>query len=80
MMHFVQLAWPASTRDLHPPTVNYLKRDLETDQARMSRAVDYYADMGRPYQLMMFPEGTDKTPFTTARSDQFARTGKGCPA
>ena len=29
----------------------FLKRDLETDSARMSRAVDYYADMGRPYQV-----------------------------
>jgi hypothetical protein len=28
----------------------FLRRDLETDSARMSRMVDYYADMGRSYQ------------------------------
>ncbi|KAL3072543.1 hypothetical protein niasHS_017517 [Heterodera schachtii] len=50
----------------------FLRRDLETDSVRMSRAVDYYADMGQSYQILMFPEGTDKTPSTTARSDQFA--------
>lgn len=32
----------------------FLKRDLETDSARMSRAVDYYADMGRPYQVVVY--------------------------
>jgi len=50
----------------------FLKRDFEIDSARMARAVDYYADMGQPYQILMFPEGTDKTAHTSAQSDRYA--------
>src|SRR4051812_18873905 len=46
----------------------FLRRDLEEDSRRMSRAINYYADMERPYQILMFPEGTDKTEHTTKRS------------
>jgi lysocardiolipin and lysophospholipid acyltransferase len=35
--------------------------------------VEYYAGMGRPYQLLMFPEGTDRTEYTMARSDDYAK-------
>ncbi|KAI1730172.1 acyltransferase domain-containing protein [Ditylenchus destructor] len=50
----------------------FLKRDLDIDTKRLSRAVDYYADMQRPYQILMFPEGTDKTEYTTRRSREYA--------
>jgi lysocardiolipin and lysophospholipid acyltransferase len=29
--------------------------------------------MERPYQILMFPEGTDKTAYTSARSDEYAK-------
>lgn len=32
----------------------FLRRDLDTDLKRLSRAVDYYADMQRPYQVEIF--------------------------
>ncbi|CAD5232030.1 unnamed protein product [Bursaphelenchus xylophilus] len=51
----------------------FLKRDLEVDLPRMTRAVEYYSDMGIPYQILMFPEGTDRTAFTLNRSNEFAK-------
>uniref|UniRef100_A0A915E8M4 Phospholipid/glycerol acyltransferase domain-containing protein n=1 Tax=Ditylenchus dipsaci TaxID=166011 RepID=A0A915E8M4_9BILA len=51
----------------------FLRRDLEIDLQRLSRAVDYYAEMGKPYQILMFPEGTDKTDYTTRRSNEYAK-------
>ncbi|CAD5224179.1 unnamed protein product [Bursaphelenchus okinawaensis] len=51
----------------------FLKRDLEVDLKRLTRAVEYYSDMNRPYQILMFPEGTDRTAFTLKRSSDFAK-------
>jgi lysocardiolipin and lysophospholipid acyltransferase len=50
----------------------FLKRDFEIDSVRMARAIDYYADMGQPYQILMFPEGTDLTEFTIKQSNRYA--------
>ena len=51
----------------------FLKRDVKVDFPRISRIIDYYTDMQRPYQILMFPEGTDKTAFTTRRSNEYAK-------
>lgn len=32
----------------------FLRRDVDVDLKRMSRAVDYYSAMGRPYQVQIF--------------------------
>ncbi len=67
----------------------FLDRNLESDCMRLSEAIDYYSDMQTTYQvwiqdnvdlstihiwqLLFFPEGTDKTDYTTMRSNEYAR-------
>jgi lysocardiolipin and lysophospholipid acyltransferase len=64
----------------------FLERNIVVDSSRFSEAINYYSDMGRPYQvrhrvarrilllqLLLFPEGTDKSPWTTAKSEEYAR-------
>jgi len=51
----------------------FLERNIQVDTERFSEAVNYYVDMQRPYQLLLFPEGTDKSPWTSAKSEEYAR-------
>ncbi|KAI6187031.1 PlsC domain-containing protein [Aphelenchoides besseyi] len=51
----------------------FMKRDFSVDLPRLSRAVNYYAEMNRPYQILMFPEGTDRTQYTLGRSRDYAK-------
>ena len=50
----------------------FLKRDWTADKCNISRTIHYYAGMQRPYQLLLFPEGTDLCPRSRARMEKFA--------
>ncbi|MFH4976691.1 hypothetical protein AB6A40_003400 [Gnathostoma spinigerum] len=51
----------------------FLERNMERDRIQMSRAIDYYSSVGDPYQILLFPEGTDKTAHTTKVSEEYAK-------
>ncbi|EFO24315.1 hypothetical protein LOAG_04170 [Loa loa] len=51
----------------------FLDRKIKTDKERISEAIHYYASVGRNYQILLFPEGTDKTPSTTMKSNAYAK-------
>lgn len=54
----------------------FLDRAFDKDEERMNRILEYYANCGEKYQLLLFPEGTDKCPLATARSKTHAeKTG-----
>lgn len=54
----------------------FLDRIFEKDRSRIETLVDYYSTLGFNYQLLLFPEGTDKCPIATANSKRFAdKTG-----
>uniref|UniRef100_A0A915PEV6 Phospholipid/glycerol acyltransferase domain-containing protein n=1 Tax=Setaria digitata TaxID=48799 RepID=A0A915PEV6_9BILA len=50
----------------------FLTRRFENDQAHIEAMIDYYANSKHAYQLLLFPEGTDKDYRATERSRQFA--------
>ncbi|KAL3985111.1 Acyltransferase family protein [Acanthocheilonema viteae] len=51
----------------------FLDRKIKTDKERISEAIHYYASVGSNYQILLFPEGTDKTPNTTMKSNMYAK-------
>uniref|UniRef100_A0A1I7XHZ5 PlsC domain-containing protein n=1 Tax=Heterorhabditis bacteriophora TaxID=37862 RepID=A0A1I7XHZ5_HETBA len=51
----------------------FLDRSFETDRTKLDAMLNYYASTGYNYQLLLFPEGTDKCPKATERSNTFAR-------
>ncbi|KAK5976428.1 Lysocardiolipin acyltransferase 1 [Trichostrongylus colubriformis] len=51
----------------------FLHRNKERDAATFDEAIAYYKDMQLNYQLLLFPEGTDKSPWTTLKSTEFAK-------
>lgn len=56
----------------------FIERQWEKDQDHMKVMLDYFCDIRQPLQLLMFPEGTDLTASTVARSDGFAES-RGLP-
>lgn len=50
----------------------FLARNWGEDQRTLSDAIQYYAAMERPYQLLLFPEGTDMCPKSRARMEKYA--------
>ncbi|CAD6193829.1 unnamed protein product [Caenorhabditis auriculariae] len=46
----------------------FLDRSFETDKSSLDKIITYFADTGYNYQLLLFPEGTDKCPKATERS------------
>ena len=52
----------------------YITRRWEEDRGRLARSLDYLVALGRRTQLLIFPEGTDLTPGSRERSDQYARS------
>uniref|UniRef100_A0AC35G298 Phospholipid/glycerol acyltransferase domain-containing protein n=1 Tax=Panagrolaimus sp. PS1159 TaxID=55785 RepID=A0AC35G298_9BILA len=50
----------------------FLERSFENDSKRIDHLIEYYANVGDNYQLLLFPEGTDKCPRATGRSKTFA--------
>ncbi|TKR61056.1 hypothetical protein L596_028221 [Steinernema carpocapsae] len=51
----------------------FLQRNAEEDKQRLSQAIDYYIGVFGNYQILLFPEGTDKSPWTTKKSEEFAK-------
>ncbi|VDO65759.1 unnamed protein product [Haemonchus placei] len=51
----------------------FLHRNKEKDSATFDEAITYYKDMQQNYQLLLFPEGTDKSPWTTTKSSEYAK-------
>ncbi|EYC29018.1 hypothetical protein Y032_0007g3547 [Ancylostoma ceylanicum] len=50
----------------------FLDRSFGTDRSRLDSMLDYYAKCGFNYQILLYPEGTDKCPLATERSRKFA--------
>ncbi|XP_061824142.1 lysocardiolipin acyltransferase 1 isoform X2 [Nerophis lumbriciformis] len=50
----------------------FIHRRWEKDKEHMENMLDYFCDIREPLQLLLFPEGTDLTENTRARSDKFA--------
>uniref|UniRef100_A0AAF5RXS1 Phospholipid/glycerol acyltransferase domain-containing protein n=2 Tax=Wuchereria bancrofti TaxID=6293 RepID=A0AAF5RXS1_WUCBA len=50
----------------------FLTRRFEKDQAHIEEMIEYYANSKHAYQLLLFPEGTDKDFGATERSRRFA--------
>ncbi|KAK6043698.1 hypothetical protein COOONC_18797 [Cooperia oncophora] len=51
----------------------FLHRNKEKDAATFDEAVAYYKNMENSYQVLLFPEGTDKSPWTTTKSSEYAK-------
>ncbi|KAG5857933.1 hypothetical protein ANANG_G00024650 [Anguilla anguilla] len=51
----------------------FIHRRWEDDRQHMENMLEYFCDIREPLQLLMFPEGTDLTDNTRARSDEFAQ-------
>lgn len=56
----------------------FIQRRWEDDRLHLERMLSYFCDIREPLQLLLFPEGTDLTENTRARSDEFA-TKNGLP-
>ncbi|XP_074516585.1 lysocardiolipin acyltransferase 1 isoform X2 [Sebastes fasciatus] len=50
----------------------FIHRHWEEDKKHMGNMLDYFCDIREPLQLLLFPEGTDLTENTRAKSDVFA--------
>ena len=50
----------------------YLSRRWILDEPRIRRMLQLLATTSKPFQLVLFPEGTNLSPQTKKRSDQFA--------
>ncbi|XP_034967375.1 lysocardiolipin acyltransferase 1 [Zootoca vivipara] len=50
----------------------FIHRRWEEDKNHFENMLDYFCDINEPLQLLIFPEGTDLTDYTKARSNEFA--------
>ncbi|KAK2545073.1 hypothetical protein Q9966_001481, partial [Columba livia] len=50
----------------------FIQRKWEDDKSHFEKMLDYFCDIHEPLQLLIFPEGTDLTANTKARSNEFA--------
>ncbi|XP_062851813.1 lysocardiolipin acyltransferase 1 [Trichomycterus rosablanca] len=50
----------------------FIQRKWAEDQTHMANMLEYFCEIRQPLQLLLFPEGTDLTDNTRARSDEFA--------
>ncbi|KAK6107835.1 Acyltransferase family protein [Brugia pahangi] len=50
----------------------FLERNYKNDAHTISDMITYYKDLGRHYQILLFPEGTDRGERAAKNSDQFA--------
>ncbi|XP_068437007.1 lysocardiolipin acyltransferase 1 isoform X1 [Clinocottus analis] len=50
----------------------FIQRRWEEDKKHLANMLDYFCDIREPLQLLLFPEGTDLTENTRAKSDVFA--------
>ncbi|VDN54588.1 unnamed protein product [Dracunculus medinensis] len=51
----------------------FLKRNMNEDKIALDKAIDYFANIGYDYQILFFPEGTDKSERTTKKSNDYAK-------
>ncbi|CAJ0589516.1 unnamed protein product [Cylicocyclus nassatus] len=51
----------------------FLERNFETDKSAISSAIEYYKESGNNYQLLLFPEGTDRSERNALQSHAFAK-------
>ncbi|XP_012273608.1 lysocardiolipin acyltransferase 1 [Orussus abietinus] len=51
----------------------YITRRWEEDQGRLAKILDYLIALRSRTQLLIFPEGTDLTPLSKAKSDRYAQ-------
>uniref|UniRef100_A0A0K0CVN7 PlsC domain-containing protein n=1 Tax=Angiostrongylus cantonensis TaxID=6313 RepID=A0A0K0CVN7_ANGCA len=51
----------------------FLQRNKEKDAVTFNDAIQYFSAMRNNYQVVLFPEGTDKSPWTTSKSLEFAK-------
>ncbi|KIH60861.1 hypothetical protein ANCDUO_08873, partial [Ancylostoma duodenale] len=51
----------------------FLERNFETDKCTIASSIEYYKESGNNYQLLLFPEGTDRGARAAAQSNAFAR-------
>ncbi|CAB3398293.1 unnamed protein product [Caenorhabditis bovis] len=51
----------------------FLERNAEVDRKSFDDAIDYFKGVGKDYQILLFPEGTDKSEWTTLKSREFAK-------
>ena len=52
----------------------YISRKWDKDEARIGKMVDYLGKHSQPYQLVLFPEGTNITPETKKKSKVYGET------
>ncbi|XP_013865191.1 lysocardiolipin acyltransferase 1 isoform X3 [Austrofundulus limnaeus] len=50
----------------------FIQRRWDVDRKHLENMLDYFCDIREPLQLLLFPEGTDLTENTRAKSDVFA--------
>ncbi|CEF61248.1 Lysocardiolipin acyltransferase 1 [Strongyloides ratti] len=55
-------------------TSNFLffKRKMVEDGPMIDECIDYFKYLNKPFQIFMFPEGTDKSEYTTMISNKYA--------
>ncbi|KAK8726082.1 hypothetical protein OTU49_010371 [Cherax quadricarinatus] len=57
----------------------YIRRRWEDDQRLMNNVLDYFRDIDHTFQVLLFPEGTNLTPATQKKSNEYAqKTGLPC--
>ncbi|XP_063040604.1 lysocardiolipin acyltransferase 1 isoform X2 [Engraulis encrasicolus] len=54
----------------------FIQRRWEEDRSHMANMLRYFCNIREPLQLLLFPEGTDLTDNTRARSDDFAEKNR----
>eukprot|EP01125_Pyxidicula_operculata_P004981 TRINITY_DN1838_c0_g1_i4.p1 TRINITY_DN1838_c0_g1~~TRINITY_DN1838_c0_g1_i4.p1 ORF type:complete len:374 (-),score=59.72 TRINITY_DN1838_c0_g1_i4:11-1132(-) len=66
--------WPMQTHNFL-----FLSRKWEEDRVYLHKIFNFFRSLKYPIQIVFFPEGTDKTPNTTQRSDKFAKDNNLAP-
>ncbi|CAD6186759.1 unnamed protein product [Caenorhabditis auriculariae] len=51
----------------------FLERNMSVDKESFDQAIDYFKGMEKNYQVLLFPEGTDKSEWTTRKSREYAK-------
>ncbi|VDL82359.1 unnamed protein product [Nippostrongylus brasiliensis] len=56
----------------------FLERSFERDKTNMAEIIEYYKKSGNIYQLLLFPEGTDRGVRAAAQSEAYAKKNGLC--
>eukprot|EP01126_Amoeba_proteus_P041459 TRINITY_DN4463_c0_g1_i10.p1 TRINITY_DN4463_c0_g1~~TRINITY_DN4463_c0_g1_i10.p1 ORF type:complete len:407 (+),score=57.82 TRINITY_DN4463_c0_g1_i10:180-1223(+) len=68
MKHLVPFGW-----SIQSACTLLLKRDWNLDSKTIENAITHFGNKKYPIQILLFPEGTDKTPQTTQKSREFSQ-------